>query len=138
MLNWNQIFSVLALAFAGCTYALTVCFIFFVKAPFWDTAIAIAGALVGTVVAYWALTSSLSGLWILGLIVISQTVGIGFLGGFLPEGMFLAAFWNAGTLALGLTSRYTTFSQQKILQILVAFIVLFIPVWGANFLRRGN
>ena len=138
MLNWNMIFSVLALSFASFAYALTVCFIFFVKAPFWDTAIAIAGALVGTVVGYWTLTSSLPSLWILGLYFLSQTVAIGFLGGFLEEGMFPAAFLNAGTLALGLTSRYTTFSQQKTLLILVVFVGLFIPVWAADFLRRGN
>ena len=137
MLNWNEIFSGFALAFAGCAYAFTVCFIFFAKAPFWDTAIAIAGALVGTLVAYWALTSSLSGLGILGLIFLSQAVAIGFLGGFLPEGVFPGAFLWAGTLALGLTSRYTTFSQQKTLLILVMFVALFIPVWAVDYWRRN-
>lgn len=137
MLNWNEIFSGFALAFAGCAYAFTVCFIFFAKAPFWDTAIAIAGALVGTLVAYWALTSSLSGLGILGLIFLSQSLAIGFLGGFLPEGVFPGAFLWAGTLALGLTSRYTTFSQQKTLLILVVLMALFIPVWAADYWRRN-
>ena len=137
MLNWNEIFSGLALAFAGEAYAFTVCFIFFVNAPFWDTAIAIAGALVGTVVSYWALTSSLSALWMLGLIFLSEAVAIGFLGVFLPEGMYAGAFLNTGTLALGLTSRYTTFSQQKTLLILVVFVALFIPVWAADYWRRN-
>ena len=132
-----MIFSVLALAFAGFAYAFTVCFIFFVKAPFWDTAIAIAGALVGTVVGYWALTSSLPSLSILGLYFLSQTVAIGFVGGFLPEGMFIGTFLNAGTLALGITSRYTTLSQQKTLLILVVFMVIFIPVWAADYWRRN-
>lgn len=137
MLNWNEIFSGLALAFAGFAYAFTVCFIFAVKAPFWDTAIAIAGALVGTLVAYWALTSSLSALWILGLMFLSQAVTVGFVGGFLPEGMFACSLLWAGTLALGLTSRYTTLSQQKILLILVVFTAFFLPIWAADFLRRN-
>ncbi len=139
MVNWNEIFSGLALAFAGFAYAFTVCFIFVANAPFWETAIAIAGALVGTVVTYLALTSSLPSLWILVLIFLSQAVTVGFVGGFLPEGMFPGAFLNAGTLALGITSRYTSFSQQKTLLILVVFMALSIPVWAADFLRRqGN
>ncbi len=139
MLNWNEIFSWLGLAVAGFAYAFTVCFIFFVKALFWDKVIAIAGALVGTIVAYWALTSALFGLGILGLVFLSQAVAIGFLGGFLPEGMFAGSLLWAGTLALGITSRYTSFSQGKTLLIFVAFMVLFIPVWATDFLRRqGN
>ena len=137
MLNWNEIFSGLALAFAGFAYAFTVCFIFFVKAPFWDTAIAIAGSLVGTLVAYWALTSSLPGLGILALVFLSQAVAIGFLGGFLPEGMFAGSLLWTGTLALGITTRYTTLSQQKALLILVVFMVIFIPVWATDYWRRN-
>lgn len=139
MLYWNEIFSVLALAFAGFTYAFTLCFIFFIAAPFWDTVIAIAGALVGTIATYWALTSSLPSLGILALMFLSQAVTVGFAGAFLPEGMYAGLFLNAGTLALGITSRYTTFSQQKTLLILVVFMALSIPVWAADFLRRqGN
>lgn len=137
MLNWNQIFSGLALALAGFAYAFVVCFIFFAKALFWDTAMAIAVALVGTIATYWVLVSSLPGLWILGLMFLSQGVAIGFLGGFLPEGMFAGTCLNLGTLALGLTSRYTTFSQQKTLLILVVFMVTFIPVWATDFWRRN-
>ena len=138
MLNWNEIFSGLALAFAGFAYGFTVCFIFFVKAPFWDTVIAIAGSLIGTVGTYWVLVSSLPALWILVLIFLSQAVTIGFLGGFLPEGMFAGALLWGATLDLGITSRYTTFSQQKTLLILVVFVALFIPFWATDFLRRGN
>ena len=115
MLNWNEIFSGLALAFAGFAYAFTVCFIFAVNAPFWDTAIAIAGSLAGTVATYWVLASSLPSLWILALMFLSQAVTVGSIGGFLPSGMFAGNFLSVGTLALGITSRYTTFSQQKIL-----------------------
>lgn len=135
MLNSNQIFSVLALAFAGCVYALVVCFIFAVNAPFWDKAIAIAGALVGTVANYWVLTSSLPSAWILVLYCLSQSVVTGFFSVFLPEGMLASGYLNAGNFVLGITSRYTTFSKQKTLLILVGFIVLFIPSWGASFLR---
>ena len=139
MLNWNDIFSGLALAFAGFAYAFAVCFIFVANAPFWDTAIAIAGALFGTVATYWVLTSSLPSLWILALMFLSQAVTVGFAGAFLPEGMYAGVFLNAGTLALGITSRYTTFSQQKTLLILVVFMALFIFVWAADFWRRdGN
>jgi hypothetical protein len=137
MLNSREIFSGLGLALAGFAYAFTVCFIFFVNAPFWDTAIAIAGALVGTVATYWVVTSSLPSLWILALTFLSQAVAIGFLGGFLPSGMYAGAFLNFGTLALGITSRYTTFSQQKTLLILVVFMAIFIPVWAADFLKRN-
>ena len=138
MLNWNMIFSVLALAFAGFVYALVVCFMFFSKAPFWNTAIALAGALVGTVANYWVLISALPSGSILGLYFLSQWVVSGFLAVFLQEGMYASVFLNAGTLALGIASRYTTFSQQKTLLILVVFVALFIPVWAADFLRRGN
>lgn len=138
MLNWNEIFSGLALAFAGFAYAFTVCFICVSKAPFWDTAIAIAGALVGTVATYGVLTSSLPSLWILVLMFLSQAVAIGFLGGFLPEGMYAGVFLNFGTLLLGITSRYTTFSQQKTLLILVVFMALFILVLAADLLRRNT
>ncbi len=136
MVNWNEFFSGLALAFAGFAYAFTVCFIFVANAPFWDTVIAIAGALVGIIATYLVLASSLPSLWILALIFLSQAVTLGFFGGFLPEGMFPGSVLCAGTLALGITSRYTTFSQQKTLLILVVFIALFIPVWAADFLRR--
>ncbi len=135
MLNWNEIFSGLALAFAGFAYAFIVCFIFVANAPFWDTAIAIGGALIGTVMTYWIPTSFLPSLWILALIFLSQAMVIGFLGGFLPGGMYAGSFLWMGTLALGITSRYTTFSQQKTLLILIVFIALFIPVWAADFLR---
>jgi hypothetical protein len=137
MLNWNEIISGFALAFAGFTYAFLVCFIFFSSAPFWDTAIAITGALVGSIATYWVLTSSLPSFWILVLIFLSQAVVMGFLGGFLPEGIFPGSFLCLGNFALGITSRYTTFSQQRILLILVAFMVIFIPVWAADFLRRN-
>jgi hypothetical protein len=137
MLNWNEIFSGLALAFAGFAYAFIVCFIFVANAPFWDTAIAIGGALVGTVATYWVLTSSLPSFWILALIFLSQAVVMGFLGGFLPEGIFPGSFLCAGNLALGITSRNTNFSQQKTLLILIVFMALFIPVWAADFLRRN-
>ncbi|MEG3849828.1 hypothetical protein QT971_20985 [Microcoleus sp. herbarium19] len=137
MLNWNQIFSGFALALAGFAYAFAVCFIFFAKAPFWDTAMAIAGALVGTAATYSVLISSLPSLSILGLMFLSQAVAIGFLGGFLPEGMYAGACLNLGTLALGLTSRYTTLSQQKTLLILVVFMVIFIFFWAADFGRRN-
>lgn len=137
MLNWNEIFSGLALAFAGFAYAFTVCFVFFASAPFSDTAIAIAGALVGTVATYWVLNSSLAGFWILVLIFLSQAVVMGFLGGCLPEGMFPGSFLCAGNIALGITSRYTTFSQQKTLLILMVFMAIFVPVWAADFLRRN-
>jgi hypothetical protein len=138
MLNSREIFSGLALALAGFTYAFTVCFMFFVNAPFWNTVIAIAGALVGTVATYWVITSSLSSLGILVLMFLSQAVTVGFVGAFLPEGMYAGSFLWVGTLALGITSRYTTFSQQKTLLILVVFIALFIPVWAAEFLRLNR
>ncbi|MEG3894462.1 MULTISPECIES: hypothetical protein [unclassified Microcoleus] len=138
MLNWNEIFSGLALALAGFAYAFAVCFIFFCTAPFWDTVIAIAGALVGTVATYWVLTSSLPSLGILALMFLSQAVTVGFAGAFLPEGMYAGVFLNAGTLALGITSRYTTFSQQKTMLILVLFVALFLPVWAADFWRRNG
>lgn len=135
MLNWNEIFSGLALAFAGFAYAFTVCFIFVANAPLWDTAIAIAGGLVGTAATYWVLVSSLPSLWILGLMFLSQAVTVGFVA-FLPEGMYAGSFLWVGTLALGIVSRYTSFSQKKIL-ILVLFVALFLPVWAADFLRRS-
>lgn len=137
MPNWNEIFSGLGLAFAGFAYAFTVCFIFFGNAPFWDTLFAIAGALVGSIAGYWVLISSLPSLGILGLMFLSQAVAIGFLGGFLPEGMFAGVCLNLGTMVLGIVSRYTTLSQQKTLLILVGFVALFIPVWAADFWRRN-
>ncbi|MFM9267216.1 hypothetical protein [Tychonema sp. BBK16] len=138
MLNWNEIISGLALAFAGFAYAL----VFFVLLPFrqYDYAaplwaIGIAGAL--TIAMNWLLSSSLltGWNWMAGLYG-CQLVLILFGSIFLGDGLLLPNLLFFGTIIVGVTSVYTTFSQQKIL-LIVGLCTLFLIVSMYLFLIGG-
>ncbi len=128
MLNWNEIFSGLALAFAGFAYAL----FFFVLLPFrqYDYAaplwaIGMAGAL--TIAINWLVSSSLltGWNWIAGLYG-CQLVFIFFGSVFLGDGLVLPNLLFFGTIIVGVTSVYTNFLQQKTLLIVGLCTVFFI------------
>jgi hypothetical protein len=138
MLNWNEIISGLALAFAGFAYAL----FFFSHLPFrqYDYAaplwaIGMAGAL--TIAMNWLLSSSLltGWNWIAGLYG-CQLVIMAFGSVFLGDGLFVPTLLFFGTMIVGVTSVYTTFSQQKIL-LIVSLCTLFLIVSMYLFLIGG-
>lgn len=128
MLNWNEIFSGFALAFAGFAYAS----FFFVLLPFMQYdygaplwAIGMAGVL--TTAINWLVSSSLltGWNWIAGLYG-CQLVLIFFGSVFLGDGLVLPNLLFFGTILVGVTSVYTNFLQQKTLLIVGLSAVFFI------------
>lgn len=145
MLNWNEIISGLALAFASFAYAL----VFFVLLPFRqynyaEPIWAIVMASVVTIAMNLLLSSSLltGWNWIAGLYG-CQVVLIFFGSLFLGDGLLLPSLLFSGTMIVGITSVYTSFSQQKTLLIvglctlfLIASLYLFLI--GGYILRGKN
>ena len=128
MVNWSEIISGLALAFAGFAYAL----FFFVLLPFrqYDYAaplwaIGMAGTL--TIAMNWLVSSSLltGWNWIAGLYG-CQLVLMLFGSVFLGDGLVLPNLLFLETIIVGVTSVYTNFLQEKTLLIVGLCTVFFI------------
>jgi hypothetical protein len=119
MLNGNEIISGLALAFAGFAYAL----VFFVLLPFrqYDYAAplgAIAMALALTIAMNWLLSASFLTGWNWVAALFGFQVALMFFDSvFLEDGLYLPNLLFFGTMIVGYTSVYTSFSQQKTLVI---------------------
>jgi hypothetical protein len=138
MLNWNEIFSGFALAFAGFAYAL----VFFVLLPFrqYDYGAplwAIGMAIALTIAMNWLLSSSLLSGWSwVGGLYGCQLVLIFFGSVFLGDGLLLPSLLFSGTMIVGVASIYTSFSQQKTL-LIVGLCTLFLIVSMYLFLIGG-
>ncbi|MEG4055926.1 MULTISPECIES: hypothetical protein [unclassified Microcoleus] len=128
MLNGNEIISGIALAFAGFAYAL----VFFVLLPFrqYDYAAplgAIAMAIALTLAMNWLLSASLLTGWSWVAALFGFQIALMFFGSvFLEDGLYLPNLLFFGTIIVGYTSVYTSFSQQKTLVIVGLCTVFFL------------
>ena len=145
MLNWNEIISGLALAFAGFAYAL----VFFVILPFrqYDYGAplwAIGMAIALTIAMNWLLSSSLLTGWSwVGGLYGCQLVLIFFGSVFLGDGLLLPSLLFLGTMIVGVASIYTSFSQQKTLLIvglctLSLIVSMYLFLIGGYMLKGKN
>lgn len=144
MLNWNEIFSGLALAFAGFSYALVL----FVLLPFrqynYTAPVWVIGMTIALTVAMnWLLSASLLTGWCWVAALFAFQIAIMLFGGeFLGDALVLPSLLFFATTLVGVVSVYSSFSQHKILLVVgfctVFFIASMYLSWIGNYALKGK